>query len=804
MASTSLYSNKYPNNSRIVSGTPDIFPNDIVLLCDTSSGPVTINLLTIPSNYWNTQWQMYIVDNSNNAFAHNITINAGSGQKINNNNSLTINVNNGLAVVKIGANGQYVAELNSLASVGYQTIQDEGTSLPQRTILNFIGSSVSATDDSANGRTNVTINANNTTILSWADLNNLITNSTLEVGNFYVINDPTNAVYVILQALTTNSIAQNGSGYFLNADYQSVGNYAGVPSFAGQTGIWNSVGTYGIGQVCIYNNKHYVNISGTNTGIPSSTPSDWTELAKNLTNGYIAEVNFVNYNLDSNLVISRLDSRNNYVEYYSNIGITLNDFPFGNDKVTNNKVIGASYVAFQNTNNNYTYNTIINGRLNDSTNPSVGGNALISKNYINDSYISISSALGNISDNTLNSESYISINSSMAVGCEVRYNNISQRSYIIVSQLLGTAKVNENTIFANSYISSVNKQFNNGFLLRNIISGNSFISLTSDTTSTGCWENTLNSYSSMVFNGSHTGNIRGNNLNLSSSLTIGTSSGGSDISGNELFCFSTMTIVNNISQIASNKVRFQSSINVTGQTGSGYITSNCATNNSTIAITSLNSTNDVIGNYADNNSQITLGTVTGPCYYNNAKNGAIINITTIAVGGVFNYNSALNNGQFQLASVSASATYCSAEDGQIVKQNITTTLLQCKAKRGYSNYTWSLDMSSGSVYTGTTLTIPSDQSYVGIFTLTNCGAKVISTIINSPSKNRFMIQPGDTTIVLNPIAITLAVANNLVANHYTNVGGGANTLSYRALGSDNFICELTGSLVGIVEKNSWA
>jgi len=37
------------------------------------------------------------------------------------------------------------------------TIEDEGTALPQRPILNFIGANVTATDDATNNRTNVTI-----------------------------------------------------------------------------------------------------------------------------------------------------------------------------------------------------------------------------------------------------------------------------------------------------------------------------------------------------------------------------------------------------------------------------------------------------------------------------------------------------------------------------------------------------------------------------------------------------------------------------------------------------------------------
>jgi hypothetical protein len=113
-------------------------------------------------------------------------------------------------------------------------------------------------------------------------------------------------------------------------------------------------------------------------------------------------------------------------------------------------------------------------------------------------------------------------------------------------------------------------------------------------------------------------------------------------------------------------------------------------------------------------------------------------------------------------------------------------------------------LSSGSVYSGTTVTIPTTQSYVGIFNLTNCGGKTIRSIANSPSKQRFRFTPADTNFVLSDYGIGVAVATNIVSNHYTNAGGGANTIVYRATGCDYILFELEGTIVGVVEKNSWA
>ena len=104
----SMYSTVYENPSRIVTGTPTIYNDDVVLYCNTSSGAVTINLLDIPNDYWLTTWKLYIVDYSNNAGTNNITINAGSGQTINALSSVIIDVNGGSAIVRISGNTTFV------------------------------------------------------------------------------------------------------------------------------------------------------------------------------------------------------------------------------------------------------------------------------------------------------------------------------------------------------------------------------------------------------------------------------------------------------------------------------------------------------------------------------------------------------------------------------------------------------------------------------------------------------------------------------------------------------------------------
>lgn len=154
-----LPATKYLNNERIVSGTVTLFPNDVVLACDTSTTPCNITLGAIPQNAWSTQWKMYIYDNSNNASVNNITVNAGVGQTINGGASMVINSNNARIEVNISSNNSFLSNAGSggSSSPGYGTIEDEGVPLPQRTILNFVGYGVTAIDDPTGQRTDIEI-----------------------------------------------------------------------------------------------------------------------------------------------------------------------------------------------------------------------------------------------------------------------------------------------------------------------------------------------------------------------------------------------------------------------------------------------------------------------------------------------------------------------------------------------------------------------------------------------------------------------------------------------------------------------
>jgi hypothetical protein len=77
-------------------------------------------------------------------------------------NVVKMNSNNGgsaLQVLRVNSSGNALEWATVSIGSAYNTIQDEGTPLIQRTTLNFIGAGITASDDAVNSRTNVTLDA---------------------------------------------------------------------------------------------------------------------------------------------------------------------------------------------------------------------------------------------------------------------------------------------------------------------------------------------------------------------------------------------------------------------------------------------------------------------------------------------------------------------------------------------------------------------------------------------------------------------------------------------------------------------
>jgi cytoskeletal protein CcmA (bactofilin family) len=306
-----LPSTKYPNVQRTVTGLVDIFPDDVILNCDTSTGAVTINLGEIPYNtttgvgYWSTQYKLYINDISNNAGTNNITLVAGLGQTINNAATAVLSSNGANAYVVITGNTEY--------SVFYAPAQATPT--------NFIS-------------------------VTYAQLSALITANTLIPSANYNVTDaefgstPIIPTSIYIQALTTNTVSLSGQGYFLNADYQGVGDYSGVVGFTAQLGVWTLALVTPIGSVVIWNNFQYVNTTGVNGVInPQTDTVNWTVLSRVVTNGYVVEISFISYSPTNNRIVSRRDRFNNFVERtVRTFRNSLNFFKWGSVDVRQNNV----------------------------------------------------------------------------------------------------------------------------------------------------------------------------------------------------------------------------------------------------------------------------------------------------------------------------------------------------------------------------------------------------------------------------------------------------------------------------------
>lgn len=461
-----MYATQYPNNSRTVIGTPILFNDDVVLYCDTTLGPVTINLLQIASGSWNTTWKLYVIDKSNNAGVNNITINAGIGQKINNASTLVLNVNSASALVRIASNTSFVASLDYTSGLaGNLEVLNQGVSITLgATSMNFLGIQATAIGSA------VTIQ-NNFIVLSYVSLLTLISTNSLIPSQQYMITDAIftttvlETVPIVVTAITVNEISLCGSGIFLNADYQKIGNYSGVPGFVSQLGIWKITLMPVIGDVCIWNNHHWVNNTGVNGGFnPSIDLVNWTVLSKSSVTGYITEIDNINYKVETNEIISREDVRNNKVENFNGTfgkGIyeAFYVFQWGSNNTFNNIVISKSVMECCNWTGIQYNNTLRNG------------SAFIIRNYGNKNLLT-----GNNLDFaivTFENDNIINNNSFANYICQVYIYNLSNFTNNIIDSpgvytCNGTSYFNNNT-FKNTGVDNISITQDNGTFVENNI-----------------------------------------------------------------------------------------------------------------------------------------------------------------------------------------------------------------------------------------------------------------------------------------------------------------------------------------------
>jgi hypothetical protein len=346
-----LFEQPYATNIRTITGTPNLVTqDDYVLLCDTSSAPVSLELASIPTNFWSTQYKLFVVDSGNNASSNSITITPPTGFTINGQPSASIVVNGAGYMITISSNTNYAGLYSGVIS----------------------------------GTTSVgLINITNANLIA------LVNAGTVSAGQFYFVTNVSNVDSasgegVAIQGIKVNGVTTvEGSGTFWNADYQGVGDYSGVPSYANNLGIWSSTtpASFVIGSVVIYNNRNYLNITGTWGSAPSGDAINWQLLGKAKTNGYILEQDIVKYDLLNNIVVYRADKRNNEVDSYTSGGFnSLTSFQWGRDVVKNNKVIGSSLMKTTNSWASFNGNILENATFTDTTPYNVLGAGTISAN----------------------------------------------------------------------------------------------------------------------------------------------------------------------------------------------------------------------------------------------------------------------------------------------------------------------------------------------------------------------------------------------------------------------------------------
>lgn len=520
MANT--YEQRYANNTRVVTGLLNRpKQDDSILLCDTSAGAVAIELLTPATQngvgYWSTQYKLYVIDSGNNASVNNITIIAPAGCLVNGSPTFTINSNGATLLLRIVSNTNYIGQYSVIGGAGssfYQTLQLNSVSVTQRQKLNFLGDNVTITDNAGNNSSDVTILPPYLSVTN-AQLLTLISTNSIKPSYTYLVTDALlTDGGVLIQGVTTNSVSLFGSGIFLNADYQGVGNYSGVAGFGTALGIWypTYVGVVAIGDVVIWNNLHYKNLTGVWGTSPSGDAINWQVLPKTTTNGYIQEIDEITYNPQLNYILSRKDKRGNYIELDGSFS-SITQFQWGRNKVYQNTVIGNSLMLIINTftniyNNNLSNNSIILDATSEPTNGEIYNNTLF-----NDSQIVSKATFGSIYSNSITSNSLVQIEY-LSNTAQIGLNFLSASSGINLQQVYGTINAN---ILETGFISVTGTLDVNSQVGNNLINSVTTLSI-GNLTSTIISQNKIIGCNSLLITNGNGGSFQQNTI--ASALTI--------------------------------------------------------------------------------------------------------------------------------------------------------------------------------------------------------------------------------------------------------------------------------------------
>jgi len=195
---------------------------------------------------------------------------------------------------------------------------------------------------------------------TYAEASALLSASELEQGTIYFISDK----YLYLQSLDIDEFSLDGRLIARNADHDANGDYSGVTGYNSSLGIWHSGLTPAAGDVVIYNNLHYKNLTGSVGTAPSGDAVNWVVLAISTTTGYIYEIDKIEYDFNNDWIQKQIDKRGNiykasYAVQYPILGYNpIPYFKWGSDGTTGNN-IDEGYCDIRNFRGSFSGNTML-------------------------------------------------------------------------------------------------------------------------------------------------------------------------------------------------------------------------------------------------------------------------------------------------------------------------------------------------------------------------------------------------------------------------------------------------------------
>ena len=772
-----LNSTKYKNPERTIIGTPvpvvnQVSTADTIILCDTSGGAIILELLEIPNDQWNTTYKVYIADKTNNASVNNITINAPVGFTINNQPSLVISSNGGSVLIRVASNTGYLGSLNFSAGGSVSVVNRQNPFAVPVTLTTALDTlDVSGFQTTAIGNDVYLQNAFvkiDTIQLSFLITNSLlISNQIYQVGGVVFGNSPYPFV-VYVKATSKNTLDTYGTGLFYNADYMKNGDYSGVVGFVAQLGVWTDVLVVVAGDVVIWNNYHYKNLTGVNTANnPFLDSVNWQIIPYSITTGYILEYNLVGLYFNAGLRIGwRKDQYANYVEDFTDLSTSLNAlnrFQWGNLKCNQNVVSGTAIfdncnVIFPNSkalSNNSVRNALL--YLTDNIDPSTFGF------FQSNDFINCTRPLkiyGSSVDN------------------EFRYNSYTNSAVGIPLFFLKKFGICSFNTFVNSGL--------NGTIENCSVRGNDFT------------QANVQLYKQ--------GGSTINNTILAGQLTINNGSGNE--SGNIIVKGGGIVAPINDGNITNNYIQNGSKIIIEKNSASGIITKNTLDNNSILEVTIENS--GIIGdggvkgesNLLQNSTSFNMQTIpVGKAIFRNSFIGCKIQISLFD-GGMS--NCVMNYSDITLASMNSNTlvglnlTLASLGSGGYV---LPQTFSLGQYIKGNGSIKANLDCSDITIYDlpTQTLTIPLNLGgFAGIFVLTNASGKTINKIVNLSDQFATTILNNSGATSFNITGVGVAVADEIIGDAGTPP---VVTINFRLNGTDSIFIQSNGFFNGLIKQN---